>query len=90
MEKFRERIRKQHEILTRENEKLARKLDQLLRAQGQSNAIVEQPVDYVIVSDDYDKESSSSLNAAPGAQKATTNKLEKTNSYPVELVSYLF
>jgi len=49
LEKFREKVRKQHEILTRENEKLARKLEQVLRAQGNSSSIVQkQATDFVI------------------------------------------
>ena len=42
-------MRKQHEILTRENEKLARKLEQVLRSQGNSSNIVQkQSTDFVI------------------------------------------
>ena len=42
-------MRKQHEILTRENEKLARKLEQVLRAQGNSSNIIQkQTTDFVI------------------------------------------
>ena len=49
LEKFREKVRKQHEILTRENEKLARKLEQVLRAQGaNSNIITKQTTEFVI------------------------------------------
>ena len=49
LEKFREKVRKQHEILTRENEKLARKLEQVLRSQGNSSNIVQKAsTDFVI------------------------------------------
>ncbi len=42
-------MRKQHEILTRENEKLARKLEQVLRAQGaNSNIITKQSTEFLI------------------------------------------
>ena len=53
LEKFREKIRKQHEILTRENEKLARKLEQVLRSQGHqpSNVITQHPTEYIILED---------------------------------------
>jgi hypothetical protein len=53
LEKFREKIRQQHEILTRENEKLARKLEQVLRTQGQpsTGAANNTNSEYLVVED---------------------------------------
>lgn len=41
--KLKDKIRKQHEVLTRENERLARKLEQILRIQGKN------PNDYIVI-----------------------------------------
>ena len=83
LEKFREKIRKQHEILTRENEKLARKLEQVLRSQGHqpSNVITQHPTEYIILEDTPPSpniETSKSLNK-------TLPRIDKTPGEPVTI-----
>ena len=41
--RLKDKIRKQHEVLTKENERLARKLEQVLRIQGK------EPAEYIVV-----------------------------------------
>lgn len=71
-------MRKQHEILTRENEKLARKLEQLMRAQGSSGDATGNDPAAIILDD----------TAQPTILK-TLPKIEKQASYSVELVKVM-
>jgi endo-alpha-1,4-polygalactosaminidase (GH114 family) len=92
LERFREKVRKQHEVLTRENEKLARKLEKVMREQGQSVKIVSNPGEYVIVQTDAtsaksttaNSNASSSMNfSSSGGPNTTSNvkgKVIKSNS----------
>ncbi|CAF0777512.1 unnamed protein product [Brachionus calyciflorus] len=93
LERFREKVRKQHEVLTRENEKLARKLDQVLRAQGLPSDI-QYLTDPNVTNAEYIVET----NTTPGVKNQKNivknpksikalPKIEKQTSYAVENVS---
>lgn len=87
LEKFREKIRRQHEILTRENEKLARKLEQVLRSQGHqpSNIITQHPTEYIILEDTPPSPHiESSINNNKSLNK-TLPRIEKTNGDSVNI-----
>ena len=90
LEKFREKIRRQHEILTRENEKLARKLEQVLRSQGHqpSNIITQHPTEYIILEDTPPSphiESSINNNNNNKSLNKTLPRIEKTNGDSVNI-----
>ena len=87
LEKFREKIRKQHEVLTRENEKLARKLEQVLRAQGHTVNVTTTQPQYIIVDDTslekvtqqyYPQQQTQPL------QQQALPRINKQSNYPVE------
>jgi hypothetical protein len=88
LEKFREKIRRQHEILTRENEKLARKLEQVLRSQGHqpSNIITQHPTEYIILEDTPPSPHiESSINNNNKSLNKTLPRIEKTNGDSVNI-----
>ena len=89
LEKFREKIRKQHEILTRENEKLARKLEQVLRAQGHTVNVTTSQPQYIIVDDSNLEKVTQQYypqqQAQPPQQQALP-RINKQNNYPVEQI----
>ena len=96
LEKFREKIRQQHEILTRENEKLARKLDQVLRTQGQPSIIGNTNAanpEYVVVEDpNIQRVLLQPKGSQPQQVHIVNNKIlprieKKSNYPPVEVVS---
>jgi hypothetical protein len=91
LEKFREKIRKQHEILTRENEKLARKLEQVLRSQGHqpSNVITQHPAEYIIL-EDTPPSPSVDHNLNKSHTSKTLPRIDKLNGESVTIHNLIF
>ena len=80
LERFREKVRKQHEILTRENEKLARKLEKVLRDQGQTVKIVQNPGEYVIVNNNSSGGSHNASSIKNNIAEINKARIAKSNS----------